>query len=536
MHKFLLPFGILLSLVSGDVDQCSKDDLACQTKGPNLVDEAQYSAYKHKLLTSRQDFAIREILDKIDAIKSEDPMTAKKLVDKVLKDHPESPRALHSLARIYRILYNKLSPENKSIGREEYLKKLMDVVMKVVKMDSDKVPFALLTAIADFGIANSQAMGEREWTIALANELVEGPRSKEFDAEDQEFHFQTLLDEKFYSGYLEECKEMIIKRTEETMNPTMSMRLLMAILKRIEEKKADEPLMRFNEAMINATLPETREDKDELFIYSKELENELRQMDKIEELNILYDLLVDVKLYPSRYQRAMTQVKGLRAKPVWTLEETEYEDKLTELQDNWEKIRDEALVLMEMTPPQNITMGEKTIERNRKWKQYMFHGYGVASFPPWMCEHTPTICDLIQDYEFATRCPLGTIKLSVIESGAHIEPHVGGQNFKLRAHLPLVVPKLNSTETNQKARMRVGGHHILEWEEGKMLVFDDSFEHEVWNETSGKRVILIIDLIHPDVTQEQFTEISNMFSFKDSGEDSGSLATPKLGGIPLIVS
>ena len=35
-------------------------------------------------------------------------MTAKKLVDKVLKDHPESPRALHSLARIYRILYNKL--------------------------------------------------------------------------------------------------------------------------------------------------------------------------------------------------------------------------------------------------------------------------------------------------------------------------------------------------------------------------------------------------------------------------------------------
>ena len=35
----------------------------------------------------------------------------------------------------------------------------------------EKVPFALLSAIADFGLANSVAMGEREWTIALLNQL-----------------------------------------------------------------------------------------------------------------------------------------------------------------------------------------------------------------------------------------------------------------------------------------------------------------------------------------------------------------------------
>ena len=34
-----------------------------------------------------------------------------------------------------------------------------------------------------------------------------------------------------------------------------------------------------------------------------------------------------------------------------------------------------------------------------------------------------------------------------------------------------------------------------------MLVFDDSYEHEVWNETSNPRIILIIDLVHPDITQ-----------------------------------
>ena len=70
-----------------------------------------------------------------------------------------------------------------------------------------------------------------------------------------------------------------------------------------------------------------------------------------------------------------------------------------------------------------------------------------------------------------------------------------------RAHLPLVVPKPNATETLNMARMRVADKHEIVWEEGKTVVFDDSFEHEVWNLTSGPRVILIIDLVHPDMTQ-----------------------------------
>jgi aspartyl/asparaginyl beta-hydroxylase (cupin superfamily) len=38
---------------------------------------------------------------------------------------------------------------------------------------------------------------------------------------------------------------------------------------------------------------------------------------------------------------------------------------------------------------------------------------------------------------------------------------------------------------------------------GKTLVFDDSFEHEVWNDSSRRRVILIFDIFHPDLTHEE---------------------------------
>jgi aspartate beta-hydroxylase len=49
--------------------------------------------------------------------------------------------------------------------------------------------------------------------------------------------------------------------------------------------------------------------------------------------------------------------------------------------------------------------------------------------------------------------------------------------------------------------MRVADQFVS-WTEGEMFVFDDSFDHEVWNE-SEERLILIVDLWHPDLTDDQ---------------------------------
>ena len=82
---------------------------------------------------------------------------------------------------------------------------------------------------------------------------------------------------------------------------------------------------------------------------------------------------------------------------------------------------------------------------------------------------------------------------------------------------PLIVPqKLKpdaySTKPKTKCGFRVGDQ-IRQWEEGKAIVFDDSYEHEVWNETDEARVLLLVDIWHPDVRAEEREKTKQMFEF-----------------------
>ena len=72
--------------------------------------------------------------------------------------------------------------------------------------------------------------------------------------------------------------------------------------------------------------------------------------------------------------------------------------------------------------------------------------------------------------------------------------HHGPTNKKLRIHLPLVGAAGSS--------MRVADT-LLRGEEGKCLVFDDSFEHEAWHEGDATRIVLVFDVWHPDLTDRE---------------------------------
>src|SRR4030095_3869394 len=79
---------------------------------------------------------------------------------------------------------------------------------------------------------------------------------------------------------------------------------------------------------------------------------------------------------------------------------------------------------------------------------------------------------------------LGEMALfSALDPGTHIKPHHGQWNFRLTIHLGLIVP--------ENCEFRVASE-IRFWEEGKCLVFDDSFEHEVWNKGGHTRFCLLI--------------------------------------------
>ena len=50
--------------------------------------------------------------------------------------------------------------------------------------------------------------------------------------------------------------------------------------------------------------------------------------------------------------------------------------------------------------------------------------------------------------------------------------------------------------------IRCGDAPPRRWAEGEVLLFDDSFEHEVWNETEQPRVVLIVDIWHPQLRSD----------------------------------
>ena len=85
--------------------------------------------------------------------------------------------------------------------------------------------------------------------------------------------------------------------------------------------------------------------------------------------------------------------------------------------------------------------------------------------------------------------------LSVLAPGTHILPHCGPCNYRLRLQLGLRVPEAGCS-------IRVGGE-TRAWREGEVLVLDDAFEHEVWNDSGEPRVILIVDVWHPDFSDAE---------------------------------
>lgn len=106
-----------------------------------------------------------------------------------------------------------------------------------------------------------------------------------------------------------------------------------------------------------------------------------------------------------------------------------------------------------------------------------------------------------------TRAP--TIMFSLLKAGARIPAHTGMLNTRLICHLPLVVPP--------DCGFRVG-NEVRQWEVGKLLIFDDTMEHEAWNDSDEDRVVLIFDVWRPEITPDERTAVEAIFAQIDSGQ------------------
>ena len=92
---------------------------------------------------------------------------------------------------------------------------------------------------------------------------------------------------------------------------------------------------------------------------------------------------------------------------------------------------------------------------------------------------------------------------SSLEAAARIRPHWGPSNTQLKAHLGLIVPTNGGGDGGGGGgactELVVGGKSKT-WQEGKVLFFDDSFLHHVWNNCSAPRVVLQAVFHHPSYT------------------------------------
>lgn len=162
---------------------------------------------------------------------------------------------------------------------------------------------------------------------------------------------------------------------------------------------------------------------------------------------------------------------------------------VTQLENNWQTIRKELdLVLQyadnlpnfhDISPDQ-----ARSLTQDNLWKTYFLYGFGTKAEQN--CQYCPQTADLLAQIP-----SMKTAFFSILLPGKHIPEHRGPYKGFIRYHLGLKVP-----EPREKCRIRVG-EETRYWEEGKSLIFDDSFPHEAWNETDGIRVVLFVDIVRP---------------------------------------
>src|SRR3982075_924545 len=155
---------------------------------------------------------------------------------------------------------------------------------------------------------------------------------------------------------------------------------------------------------------------------------------------------------------------------------------------NWTVIRGElegVLEDREAVPNfQDISKDQIEITDDDRWKTYFLYGYGFEA--KLGTETCPRTAALMREIPGMT-----TAMFSILSPRKHILDHRRPYKGVLRYHLGLIVPR-----DAESCRIRVGDD-FRHWQEGRSMVFDDTFNHEVWNDTDETRVVLFVDVLRP---------------------------------------
>lgn len=158
------------------------------------------------------------------------------------------------------------------------------------------------------------------------------------------------------------------------------------------------------------------------------------------------------------------------------------------LRDNWQTIRDEALAIYRhrsaIPPLRDISPDHRALVKDQRWRSFFLIGYGHRQ--------EENIARAPRTAQLVSHIPgLNSAFFSILEPGTVIVPHRGVTKAFITAHLGLVVP-----HDAQRLWMRVDKQRVG-WREGEWLIFDDTYEHEVRNDTGKARIVLLCQVERP---------------------------------------
>ena len=159
-----------------------------------------------------------------------------------------------------------------------------------------------------------------------------------------------------------------------------------------------------------------------------------------------------------------------------------------DIEADWQKVRAEVDSVMKyrdaMPSFQDIVKEVGMIQGDDHWKTFFLKGVGMD------CEENARHCpETMKVLAKIPGCTTGFF--SILSPNKHIPEHRGPFAGVLRMHLGLMVP-----EPRHQCRIRIADQ-VYSWQEGSAIIFDDTYNHEVWNDTDGYRVVLFVDFERP---------------------------------------
>ena len=467
-------------------------------------------AYVNAHITSKEEFKIRHHLDEVDELAKQSPKVGIEEYERIYAQY-NSTRALFGIGRSSNILATNIlkdleDGDNKEMKKEELLDNIqklhnqaIDSMCKI--LDIENVPIFLYLQAGKFCLELSNRMNLENKTIQALS-ILHTKYPAKFDYGFQlglELLLQLQLDkaEVVLRGVIDTYKEI---------NMIKALYLLGLCLKL--QKYYKYPITQNDNEVNNLVEMALEKEDDSLKVFNM-IGTKYNRNGKHKEAEVVFDEGVRIGLFLSKWQRSSSKkdfrLKHLRGMPIWTPKQTGYHKALVQLQRSYQVIRQEGLSAL-FGSDINFKEEAENLREEGLWQQLVLFETGVRSEKG--CELAPRTCNLILKYmkEISADCTHGQVKFSVIHSGTHVWPHSGPSNCRLRSHLGLVIPEVSGDE---RLEIRIADKYAY-WKEGEFLIIDDSFEHELWYEKQdgGIRLLLLIDMWHPDLTTDQRKNIS----------------------------